>query len=88
MPTQTTPLVSSTQTDSSSAFGLTAELAPPTSAGVAYSTGLGTGSIGMNTGGMGLSPYATGNMVMSTGGMSVGVGSSGIQVPLSSEAFW
>ena len=84
LPTQTTPLVP-TQANSSSAFGLTADLAPPISAGVAYSIGH-TSGIGMNAGGMGMGLHTAGSMGTGTGGMSIGTGSSGIQVL--SEAFW
>ena len=87
LPTQPTPLVS-TQAAGSSAFGLTADLVPPTNTSVAYSMGLSTSGMGMNTGGMGMGLHTAGSMGMSTGMMPVGMGTSGLQVPLLSEAFW
>lgn len=77
LPTQTTPLTS-TQADLSSAFGLTTNLAPPTSTSVANSMGL--SSISTSTGGMGMGLHTTGSMGMSTGGMSADVSSGGLQV--------
>ena len=82
LPTQTTPFVA-TQADCSSAFGLTADLAPTASTSVPYIIGLSTSGIGMN------SLHTAGSMSMvSTGGVAAGVANSGLQVPLLSEAFW